>query len=130
MWAFFCGGLFLTGERPLWAEVMAGTPIAQGDAQFLDRADPQQSLRALQFYQQAIASQPENTEPLWKASRAAWWAGTLLEKRSERLNLFQKGKEYAQAAVRLNPDSVRSSQAGCSTRNSGGRLESSGSRVS
>ena len=81
-------------------------PLAQGDGLFAARADPQQSLQALQFYQQAIAAQPNNTEPLWKASRAAWWAGTLLDKRSERLKLFQKGKDFAQTGIRLNPNSV------------------------
>ncbi len=80
--------------------------IAQGDALYPERAQAAKNIQALELYAQAIQATPENTEAHWKAARAAWWAGTRLTDRKERIRYFKKGISLGEEAIRLSPNSV------------------------
>jgi len=94
--------------------------IAQADAAYAKRDDVPEAKIAMITYDRAATAwraSPEDgratvmgstraAECYWKASRSAWWLGEHAEERAERLDYFQKGMNFAQKAIALNPDSV------------------------
>ena len=80
--------------------------IGQGDKLYSSRGELAHNQAALQAYENALHEDPASFEALWKASRAAWWTGTELKVRSERLDVFNRGIALGQKAVQVHPDAV------------------------
>jgi len=59
---------------------------------------------ALEHYERALATEPDNFEALWKASRSALdLASGPLPSNERRTQLFKTGERYARRALELNP---------------------------
>ena len=80
--------------------------LSRGDALYLKRAEVSANIEALGDYEKALEREPSNPEILWKAARAAWWAGTRSTVLKERIGFFQKGMELGEKAISLAPNSV------------------------
>ncbi len=80
--------------------------IRQGDVLYEKRGELAHSLEALRVLENAVKEDPSSYEAQWKASRAAWWAGTILKDRDARLKVFQRGIALGQKAVRIKADAV------------------------
>ncbi len=108
----FIGALILAGGIAV-REVGAAEPlasfasaIAQGDALYAQRADFSANKAALAAYERAVVMDPSSSEAHWKAARAAWWAGTCLKEDRSAIPYFQKGIDYGENSVRLDPKSA------------------------
>lgn len=78
----------------------ASADIAAGDREY----QAMRATAALAHYERALATEPDNFEALWKASRSALdLAGGPLPSNDRRTQLFQAGERYARRAVGLNP---------------------------
>jgi len=80
--------------------------LREGDQLYSQRTELQANQKALDLYQKALAADPANINALWRASRAAWWVGTQLTERSERLQTFKLGMQYGEDALKRDPNSV------------------------
>jgi len=80
--------------------------IQEADALYLQRADAKASKKAMTLYARAIALDPSQAEYYWKGSRAAWWAGTRVSAKSEKIKLFDQGSDWGKIAVEKNPNTV------------------------
>jgi tetratricopeptide (TPR) repeat protein len=58
---------------------------------------------ALKHYEAALATDPQQYEALWKASRTAIDVGEATADAKERAALYKRGTEYARRAVAANP---------------------------
>jgi tetratricopeptide (TPR) repeat protein len=94
--------LFLSLTGSLYSEegVSAVTLIAKGDAAY-KKFD---NKAALEFYKRAMEAESRNYEAAWKSSRAYVDVGEKLSDKKERRSYYEKGYEYAQKAVAINPD--------------------------
>lgn len=80
--------------------------IQQGDALYEKRGELVHTQEALRVYENAVREEPASFEAQWKASRAAWWTGTELKNRDERLAVFNRGIALGQKAVQISPNAV------------------------
>ena len=99
------GGVCLSATPLLCAD----TRLTDADALFEKRSDPVASQQALALYDALITEDTQKSTDLqWKAARAAWWWGTTLKNKDEKIKLFERGIEYGKTAVERAPDSVES----------------------
>ncbi|MEK7287542.1 MAG: tetratricopeptide repeat protein [Elusimicrobiota bacterium] len=82
-------------------------PILLDEAQiaYNERANFEKGWQAVHFWQTALETDPANYEALWKLARAHRWLGDHSQD-NEKLDIYSKGKDYAERAVRANPDGV------------------------
>jgi tetratricopeptide (TPR) repeat protein len=77
-----------------------GALVAKGDAAY-KKFD---NKAALEFYKRALESDPKNYEAAWKSSRAYVDVGEKLSDKMKRRSYYEKGYEYAQKAVAIDPN--------------------------
>lgn len=70
------------------------------------RIEPEANRQALALCDEHIKNHPEDAEAYWKGARAAWWLGSVLTERKERLNVFERGMALGEKAVQLAPKSA------------------------
>jgi len=99
----FCAAIFLT-SGPAYSEAMTDY-LTLADQAYEMRLDLHKAKEALTLYEKAVVQSSESAEPLWKASRTAWWIGDHAEKRRDKKNIFEKGVDFAKKAVELDPKS-------------------------
>ena len=92
--------LFLRGFPYAAEDGSAGALIAEGDAEYKKFHNK----AALQFYIRALETEPKNYEAAWKSAKAYVDVGEKLSDTKERRSYYEKGYEYAQKAVGINPD--------------------------
>jgi hypothetical protein len=81
--------------------------MAQADAAYAKREDVPQAKIAMITYQRLAESDPQHAvDAYWKAARAAWWVGDHATDRSEKMNIFLSGADFAKRALAINPESV------------------------
>jgi tetratricopeptide (TPR) repeat protein len=91
---------------PVGPAEIAAINTVEGDRAYLKRADLIQAKVALEMYEKSIEQYPNEVEPYWKASRAAWWIADHTTSSIEKIATFQKGIDLAKKALVLNPNSV------------------------
>lgn len=102
-------GLFapLHAEEPTPPLVVdAATWVHQGDAFFGIRTPDQGAAEAIAAYENAIQKDETLMEAYWKAARAAHWIADNSKTNKNKITWFEKGIEYAKAAIALEPRSV------------------------
>jgi len=92
--------LLLSGSLNAAVGGSAGALIAKGDAAY-KKFD---NKAALEFYKNALETDPKNYEAAWKLARAYVDVGEKLSDTKERRSCYEKGYEYAQKAVAINPN--------------------------
>ncbi len=78
----------------------AGDLIAKGDVAY-EKFD---NKAALEYYSAALETEPKNYEAAWKSARAYVDVGEKLSDTKGRRSYYEKGYEYAQKAVAVNPN--------------------------
>ncbi len=75
----------------------------QAQLLFNERANLEKGKEAIGLWEDVLKEDAKNYEALWKLAKAYYWLGNhSLEK--EQLDLFTKGKDYGERAVKLYPD--------------------------
>lgn len=93
----------LAGDRP---ETATG-PLVEGIRAYDQRADPERSMEAVEWFDAAAEADPGSYEARWRGAQARYYLGTFATPdmpRSEKLALFQGGIDLTLEAKRLRPD--------------------------
>lgn len=104
IYALFCLSL-VTGPTPL-IYASPADDLQKADTLNERRWEASADQEGMDLCAKVIAAEPHNAEAYWKASRAAWWLGSVLTKRADRLEAFNKGIAWGKEAVRLAPTSA------------------------
>lgn len=94
-----------TAAAPIAATVSVETLLNEAQKTYNERANPQKGKESIAIWEEALKAAPANYEALWKSARAYYWLGNHSPEK-ERLEIYTKGKNYAQAAVLANPEGV------------------------
>ncbi|MBI2069731.1 MAG: tetratricopeptide repeat protein [Elusimicrobia bacterium] len=103
--------IFLALASTAGAQMVTQTTISavallnQAQEAYNQRADMTKGREAIGLWESALKAESENYESLWKLARAYYWLGNRLPEK-EQLNIFTKGKEYAEKAVKTKPGGV------------------------
>jgi len=81
-------------------------PMSRLDRLYTLRGDLKNDQEAYSLCETSIPIESNDVDLLWRCSRAAWWVGTLLVERADRLKVFKNGEDYGERAIQLRPDSV------------------------
>lgn len=103
MVAFVVMGLWLVLNLTASAADTA-TWVKIGDEAWLVRDQAGQTGKAIESYEEALEVDPENYQVLWRLARAYEWQGKMAKK--DKLPLLEKGKAYAEKAIKLNEKGV------------------------
>lgn len=87
------------------AELSAGALLHEAQLAYNQRASSEKVKEAIAIWEQVLKMDASNYEALWKLSRAYYWVGNHSPEK-EKLDLFTKGKNLAEAAVKTNPEGV------------------------
>lgn len=100
MMVFF---LLITGALYASEGDSTGGLVTKGDAAY----NTFDNKAALEFYKGALETDPANYEAAWKLARAYVDVGEKLSDTKERRSYYEKGYEYAQKAVAINPNGAK-----------------------
>jgi len=101
-----CLGSFQLAEADISTATTPNDLIVQADQTYLLRSNEAQARAALTLYEKAAQADPQSIEARWKASRACWWVADHSSDKKEKLDLFQRGIDMAQAALTLDPQNT------------------------
>jgi tetratricopeptide (TPR) repeat protein len=79
--------------------------IVTADELYAKRANHQNVQQSIDLLQQYITEKPDNCDTLWRLARCYWYLGDHAVGKTK-LALFSKGKEYAEQAVKTDPNNI------------------------
>jgi cytochrome c-type biogenesis protein CcmH/NrfG len=80
-------------------------PIVTADELYTKRANHQNVQQVIDLLQQYITEKPDNCDALWRLAKCYWYLGDHAVGKTK-LALFSKGKEYAEQAVKTDPNNI------------------------
>ncbi|MGE5529854.1 MAG: tetratricopeptide repeat protein [Patescibacteria group bacterium] len=83
----------------------ADDPIAQADELYKKRIDLDNIHKAIAILNPVLEKEPANYDALWRIARCHWFLGDKV-KGKEKLNLFIKGRDYAERATKANDNGL------------------------
>ncbi len=87
----------------------AETLLNEGDAIYSVRTENTKNASdAIEAYEKALQKDSSQADALWKAARAAHWAGDHAETPKEKIAWYEKGIDFAKRGILLKPSSVES----------------------
>jgi tetratricopeptide (TPR) repeat protein len=83
-----------------------GDPIVTADELYARRNNPECIQQAVNLLKQAVTVTPDNCGTLWRLARCHWYLGDQAADKNTKLVFFAQGQEYAQQAVKANPNDI------------------------
>ena len=98
--------LFSALSCPWLAAETPAELIAQGDALYAQRTDPQLAGQCLAKYQEALRLAPDDYEAMWKEAKIMYFIGDNSTQSDFRLKIFRQAMDICKKAIALHPNSV------------------------
>jgi tetratricopeptide (TPR) repeat protein len=100
-------GLLVSAAASLCFAADAASFLTEADAAYAKREDvPQAKIAMISYERVGDMGSASGVEGYWKASRAAWWLAEHAEKRTERLEYYQRGIDDAKKGLAINADAT------------------------
>ncbi|MBN2136154.1 MAG: hypothetical protein JW737_10510 [Acidobacteria bacterium] len=102
----FYGSMILGDTKSKKLNVKTDTDyIMEGDQAYAKRSDAKQVVKAVDAYRDAWKANNNSYEAMWKLAKAYWYWGNITPEDDDekRMDLHQKGKIWAQSAMKANP---------------------------
>lgn len=81
--------------------------IQKGDELWLNRSESMDSVnKAIELWQKAAQLEPKDAEPSYKVAMGYYYLGRFTDDKQRKMELFTKGKEWGEEAVKRNPQSA------------------------